>query len=73
MTDLEPDFLHSDGEMREVCYKTYDVGSPVGLVTIKMANQLDSVGLTSWEAGFYLAEYFLSHTGALASDMTCVA
>eukprot|EP01128_Nolandella_sp_AFSM9_P010536 TRINITY_DN7302_c0_g1_i1.p1 TRINITY_DN7302_c0_g1~~TRINITY_DN7302_c0_g1_i1.p1 ORF type:complete len:384 (+),score=67.67 TRINITY_DN7302_c0_g1_i1:40-1152(+) len=55
----------SEGAIREVCHSSYDVNERVGLVTIKMATQLDSVGLTSWEAGFFLAEYFIAEPDVL--------
>lgn len=63
---IEINLIQSEGEMREVCYKTYDVPG-AGLVTIKMANQLDNVGLTSWEAGFYLAEFLIEYPGSIFS------
>eukprot|EP01125_Pyxidicula_operculata_P008077 TRINITY_DN2731_c0_g1_i1.p1 TRINITY_DN2731_c0_g1~~TRINITY_DN2731_c0_g1_i1.p1 ORF type:complete len:369 (-),score=88.70 TRINITY_DN2731_c0_g1_i1:134-1240(-) len=40
---------------RDLCFKSYKVKD--SLIQIKMANQMDNVGLTSWEAGFYLAEF----------------
>jgi hypothetical protein len=32
-------------------------------ITIKIAQEFHVVGLTEWEAGFYLAEFILAHPG----------
>jgi len=48
------------GKMRNVCYKNFDVLDDV--VTIRMSHQLEVVGLTTWEAGYYLSEFILAQS-----------
>jgi len=63
----------SSGDMREVSYRTYEVSclSKTHLLTIRMAEQLDNVGLTTWEAGYLLAE-FVTANPELFYDKVCL-
>lgn len=55
----------SDGLIRDLVYKSWLLarnGDKEEFVTIRMASQLDTVGLTSWQAGYMLAEYIAANT-----------
>jgi len=39
------------------------VGDEEKTITIKIAQEFHVVGLAEWEAGFYLAEFILTHPG----------
>lgn len=55
----------SDGSIRELIYKSWPLahnGEKEEFVTIRMASQLDTVGLSSWQAGYMLAEYIAANT-----------
>jgi predicted nicotinamide N-methyase len=64
-----------DGHMRNVIHKSWTLkvgdGQEDRVVTIRMADQLDSVGLTSWQAGFMLAD-FISANPKLFDDKKCL-
>ena len=63
-----------DGAMRNVVYKSWTLtqgNEEKGAVTIRMADQLDSVGLTSWQAGFMLADFIAANT-QLFNDRKCL-
>lgn len=63
-----------DGAMRNVIHKSWTLtqgNEEKGAVTIRMADQLDSVGLTSWQAGFMLAD-FISANPELFEDRKCL-
>lgn len=64
----------ADGSIRNVIYKTWLLdceGLENESVTIRMADQLDSVGLTSWRAGFTLAD-FISANPELMRGKQCL-
>lgn len=60
-------------EEREACYKTYSfmVGDEEKTITIKIAQEFHVVGLAEWEAGFYLAEFILTHP-EMFRDKVCL-
>lgn len=64
-----------DGLMRTVVHKTWTLkpknSELVDQVTIRMADQLDSVGLTSWQAGFMFADFAIANR-ALFDDKICL-
>lgn len=51
------------------CYKTfqsntsYETGADEA-ITVRIQKTFNLVGMTTWEAGFFLSEYILSHKGA---------
>jgi len=73
---FEKDAEHptGDGSMRNVIHKSWTLmqgEEEKCAVTIRMADQLDSVGLTSWQAGFMLADFIAANTG-LFDDRKCL-
>ena len=48
-------------EQEKFCYKTFELESSEQVVTIKTHLQFNNVGLSTWEAGFFFAEYALNH------------
>ena len=64
----------SDGSIRELIHKSWLLsrnGENEDFVTIRMASQLDTVGLTSWQAGYMLAEYISANT-EIFQDKKCL-
>ncbi|PRP81640.1 hypothetical protein PROFUN_01147 [Planoprotostelium fungivorum] len=55
--------MKEDGISAVDCYKTYQMEGEAkeDLYTIGYATTFNSVGMTTWEAGFLLAEYALDH------------
>jgi len=57
------DLLKTSEENDIDCYKSYHYlyeGSPL-VVTLRVRNQFNLVGLTTWEAGFFLSEYIIEN------------
>lgn len=64
----------SDGLIRDLVHKSWLLtgnGDKEEFVTIRMASQLDTVGLTSWQAGYMLAEYIAANT-EIFKDKACL-
>ena len=56
---------------KEECYKSFQVIGENCVMAVKISTQFNLVGLTTWEAGFFLAEFFYFNK-ELLHDKNCL-
>jgi len=48
---------HSD-----FCYKSFELGN-LGVASFKVSQAFNVLGMATWDAGFFLAEYIMAYPG----------